>query len=633
MLANGKQEPPKMIRVSHYCTADYELSPDEKRKEMGEEIIRRFLKQESPDFLPEVGQPHASRCLQDLQKSPCKDLFSSCLRPLHEYLSGDPFADYRDSMYFDRFLQWKYLERQSVTKDTFRQYRILGKGGFGEVCACQVRATGKMYACKKLEKKRIKKRKGEAMALNEKQILEKVNSRFVVSLAYAYETKDALCLVLTIMNGGDLKFHIYNMGNPGFEDERVVFYAAEICCGLQHLHQEGIVYRDLKPENILLDDDGHIRISDLGLAIKIPEGETIRGRVGTVGYMAPEVINNERYAFSPDWWGLGCLVYEMIEGQSPFRARKERVKREEVEKRVQEDQELYSDKFSEDAQAICKLLLAKDPKQRLGCGADGAAEVKRHPFFRTINFKRLEAGIMTPSFVPDPRAVYCKDVLDIEQFSTVKGVNLDQTDNDFYAKFATGSVSIPWQNERDPLPRPGLEAAARAPQAQPSAEAFPTPPSRLHHRHHHPPLLPGRCELAPSRGQLCLPNHGTSTILTPLTIPGEPPGPGSPQPPPSRPSQGYLGPVLGPGSPGMLAEARRDAGADGCGLRARAGGDGGATGREQNLPDPNPGSFPAPFPPALQRIQPVLGGSRCRTSPHQSLPGEGARAGTYFCCV
>lgn len=46
-----------------------------------------------------------------------------------------------------------------------------------------------------------------------------------------------------------------------------------------------------------------------------------------------------------------------------------------------------------------------------------------------------------------PRAVYCKDVLDIEQFSTVKGVNLDQTDNDFYFKFSTGCVSIPWQHE------------------------------------------------------------------------------------------------------------------------------------------------------------------------------------------
>lgn len=157
-------------------------------------------------------------------------------------------------------------------------------------------------------------------------------------------------------------------------------------------------------------------------------------------------------------------------------------------------------------------LLTKDPKQRLGCQADGAGGVKAHSFFKNINFKRLEAAIVEPPFVPDvsnlyncqcalcsaiykhpgeakqsqkcrcryavraeskenstminewakfdscfsfsvvvalsqPRAVYCKDVLDIEQFSTVKGVNLDQTDNDFYSKFATGSVSIPWQNE------------------------------------------------------------------------------------------------------------------------------------------------------------------------------------------
>jgi len=64
-----------------------------------------------------------------------------------------------------------------------------------------------------------------------------------VNLAYAFEMKDALCLVLTLMNGGDLKFHIHNMGNPGFEEERAVFYAAEITCGLKHLHAENIVYR------------------------------------------------------------------------------------------------------------------------------------------------------------------------------------------------------------------------------------------------------------------------------------------------------------------------------------------------------------------------------------------------------
>lgn len=77
------------------------------------------------------------------------------------------------------------------------------------------------------------------MVLIEKQILQKINSRFVVNLAYAYETKDALCLVLTIMNGGDLKFHIYNMGgDPGLDITRSRFYAAEVICGLDHLHQQ-----------------------------------------------------------------------------------------------------------------------------------------------------------------------------------------------------------------------------------------------------------------------------------------------------------------------------------------------------------------------------------------------------------
>ncbi|XP_008331582.1 G protein-coupled receptor kinase 6 [Cynoglossus semilaevis] len=431
------------------AVAEYEVTPDVERRERGQEVVQKFFNPQSCDHVSELDAALRDQCSEKLQqeKGACKELFKDCTKLIHDYLSVAPFADYLDSMFFNRFLQWKWLERQPVTKNTFRQYRVLGKGGFGEVCACQVRATGKLYACKKLEKKRIKKRKGESMALNEKQILEKVNSRFVVSLAYAYETKEALCLVLTLMNGGDLKFHIYHMGAAGFDETRAVFYTAEICCGLEDLHRERIVYRDLKPENILLDDLGETFISDLGLAVHVPEGQTIKGRVGTVGYMAPEVVKNERYVFSPDWWALGCLLYEMIEGQSPFQQRKKKIKREEVERLVKEVEEEYSSKFSEEASSLCRMLLAKDPADRLGCQGGGASEVKAHPIFHNINFKRLQAGKLDVPFIPDPQAIYCKDVLDIEQFSTVKGVELEPKDQSFYGKVSTGSVSIPWQNE------------------------------------------------------------------------------------------------------------------------------------------------------------------------------------------
>lgn len=84
-------------------------------------------------------------------------------------------------------------------------------------------------------------------------------------------------------------------GEPGFELARARFYAAEVVCGLEHLHQQGIVYRDCKPENLLLDDHGHVRISDLGLAVEIPDGEMVRGRVGTVGRLEDALKISNKY--------------------------------------------------------------------------------------------------------------------------------------------------------------------------------------------------------------------------------------------------------------------------------------------------------------------------------------------------
>ena len=131
----------------------------------------------------------------------------------------------------------------------------------------------------------------------------------------------------------------------------------------------------------------------MGLAIEIPEGEAVRGRVGTVGYMAPEIIDNEKYTFSPDYFSIGCLIYEMIDGRAPFRARKEKVKREEVDRRVKEMEEPYSRKFSQEAKNICSELLKKSPRERLGCTSGEFSAYIHSQYDRSILLHKYEVKL------------------------------------------------------------------------------------------------------------------------------------------------------------------------------------------------------------------------------------------------
>ncbi|KAK1883534.1 G protein-coupled receptor kinase 5 [Dissostichus eleginoides] len=129
----------------------FEMKSDEERKDFGVSIIQRFLMRQSMQCVYVV-QKHERSCIHSLEVDSCTDVFQSCREDLHNYLSGEPFSQYQQSMFFERFLQWKMLERRPITKYIFRQYRVLGKGGFGEVWACQVRATGMMYACRSWRK-------------------------------------------------------------------------------------------------------------------------------------------------------------------------------------------------------------------------------------------------------------------------------------------------------------------------------------------------------------------------------------------------------------------------------------------------------------------------------------------------
>ncbi|KAK2901146.1 hypothetical protein QQF64_014745 [Cirrhinus molitorella] len=426
---------------------DWELSEAAAKDKARTNIINKFCKDGSKSSLTFLTGDVATKCKAVTDKD-FEEVMGQVKDATKEFLKGKPFTDYQTSEFFEKFLQWKEYERQPITDKYFYEFRTLGKGGFGEVCAVQVKNTGQMYACKKLCKKRLKKKHGEKMALLEKKILERVNSLFIVSLAYAYDTKTHLCLVMSLMNGGDLKYHIYNIGEKGIEMERIIYYTAQITTGILHLHAMDIVYRDMKPENVLLDSQGQCRLSDLGLAVEIPVGKTITQKAGTGAYMAPEILTETPYRASVDWWALGCSIYEMVAGYTPFKgpeAKKEKVEKEEVQRRIINEEPKFEHKnFDAATTDIIKQFLKKKFEERLGCKGD---DPRKHEWFKSINFARLEAGLIDPPWVPKPNVVYAKDTGDIAEFSEIKGIEFDAKDEKFFKEFSTGAIPIAWQKE------------------------------------------------------------------------------------------------------------------------------------------------------------------------------------------
>lgn len=289
-------------------------------------------------------QEQNSRREHELLSGPLKSLTDEELKNVYEnfpfneiaaylwlYLKHTMFDLFLQSENFVRFCQWKNVELSiQLSMNDFSVHRIIGRGGFGEVYGCRKADTGKMYAMKCLDKKRIKMKSGEQLALNERFILQVISTGsddcpFIVGMTYAFTTPYKVCFLLDLMNGGDLHYHLTQ---HIFTEEEVKFYVAEIALGLEHMHSRGVVYRDLKPANILLTEQGHVRISDLGLACDFITRRP-HASVGTHGYMAPEVLQRGvPYDSSADWFSLACMIYKLLRGQSPFRPHRNKDKYE-----------------------------------------------------------------------------------------------------------------------------------------------------------------------------------------------------------------------------------------------------------------------------------------------------------------
>uniref|UniRef100_A0AAY5EXX0 G protein-coupled receptor kinase n=1 Tax=Electrophorus electricus TaxID=8005 RepID=A0AAY5EXX0_ELEEL len=350
---------------------------------------------------------------------------------------------------FTRFCQWKNVELNiHLTMNDFSVHRIIGRGGFGEVYGCRKADTGKMYAMKCLDKKRIKMKQGETLALNERIMLSLVSTGdcpFIVCMTYAFHTPDKLCFILDLMNGGDLHYHLSQHGV--FSEKEMRFYAAEIILGLEHMHNRFVVYRDLKPANILLDEHGHVRISDLGLACDFSKKKP-HASVGTHGYMAPEVLQKgTAYDSSADWFSLGCMLFKLLRGHSPFRQHKTKDKHEIDRMTLTMNVEL-PDSFSPELKALLEGLLQRDVAKRLGCQGSGASEVKEHLFFKGIDWQQVYLQKYSPPLIPPRGEVNAADAFDIGSFDEedTKGIKLLDSDQELYKNFPL-VISERWQQE------------------------------------------------------------------------------------------------------------------------------------------------------------------------------------------
>ncbi|EOY14449.1 hypothetical protein QUC31_000043 [Theobroma cacao] len=329
-----------------------------------------------------------------------------------------------------RETEYMRLQRRKVGIDDFEQLTVIGKGAFGEVRLCRAKNTGEIFAMKKLKKSEMLSRGQVEHVRSERNLLAEVDSRCIVKLFYSFQDSDFLYLIMEYLPGGDIMTLL--MREDILSEDVARFYVAESILAIHSIHQHNYIHRDIKPDNLILDRNGHLKLSDFGLCKPLDgkyssillededltsqestsEAEVQSGSerppwtmpkeqlqqwkrnrralaystVGTLDYMAPEVLLKKGYGMECDWWSLGAIMYEMLVGYPPFCSDDPRITcRKIINWRTClkfPDEPKITDEAKD---LICHLLC--DVETRLG--TRGVEELKAHPWFKGVQWEKL----------------------------------------------------------------------------------------------------------------------------------------------------------------------------------------------------------------------------------------------------
>lgn len=288
---------------------------------------------------------------------------------------------------------------------------LVGKGGFGKVLLVRHRAEpDSLYAMKVMKKSVLASRNALRDAKVERDILAMLGHYecpFIVRLHAAFQTEKRLYLVMDFAAGGEIMFHLRQQAM--LSEDQARFYAAELLVALEFLHSKRVLHRDIKPENVLLGQDGHLLLTDFGLAKDLssfdkPDVEQKHSWCGSEDYMAPEIIAREPHTGKPaDWWAFGVFLYDCLCGHPPFSPLHEKSgKAAETRNRKNLHKRILSCKFklpsylTSQCHSLLRGLLTRDPNKRL---ADPAA-IRAHPWFASIDWELARSKRLKPAIIP-----------------------------------------------------------------------------------------------------------------------------------------------------------------------------------------------------------------------------------------
>ena len=292
-----------------------------------------------------------------------------------------------------------------VSLNIFHLDYPIGRGGFGKVWKVKCKLNNKYYAMKIMSKLKIIKKNSVKNINNEKKFLSILHNPFLVNMICSFQDNDNLYLVMDLLLGGDMRYHINKRAiyNRKKDENQLKFIAGCVLIGLNYIHENQIIHKDIKPENLVYDSKGYIHITDFGIS-KIFHPDNGKENSGTPGYMAPEVLFNKDHTYCVDYFSLGVILYELLMGKRPYHGHNKKDLRKDIvsrQARIKEDNIpdgfVKSDTFLDCSNFINSLLERKKEKR---LGFNGFEEVKNHPWLIDFNWDDLINKRMSPFFIP-----------------------------------------------------------------------------------------------------------------------------------------------------------------------------------------------------------------------------------------